>query len=113
MQFTLPPGREEEADRFYVGLLGFEAEEKPPVPGRRAAVAGTARVRCASTWGPTPTSARPSGPTRPSWSTTSTRWWPGWPRPGAGVEWDELIPGVARCYVPDPFGNRLELVAAA
>jgi len=28
------------------------------------------------------------------------------------VHWDDTIPGVRRCYVSDPFGNRLELVAA-
>jgi hypothetical protein len=27
------------------------------------------------------------------------------------VEWDDVIPGTARFYVHDPFGNRLELVA--
>ena len=27
------------------------------------------------------------------------------------MEWDDVIPGTARFYVHDPFGNRLELVA--
>ena len=31
---------------------------------------------------------------------------------GVVVEWDDNIPGVRRGYVHDPFGNRLELVAA-
>jgi catechol 2,3-dioxygenase-like lactoylglutathione lyase family enzyme len=31
---------------------------------------------------------------------------------GYTVEWDAVIPGTARFYVHDPFGNRLELVAA-
>ena len=33
---------------------------------------------------------------------------------GAGLDarWSDELPGVARCYVDDPFGNRLELVDA-
>ena len=33
----------------------------------------------------------------------------------AGVETrpDDAIPGVRRCYVTDPWGNRIELVAAS
>jgi len=31
---------------------------------------------------------------------------------GAPVHWDEALPGVARFYTADPFGNRLELLAA-
>ena len=29
---------------------------------------------------------------------------------GRDVTWDENIPGVRRCYVSDPFGNRVELI---
>ena len=35
VQFTLPPGQEDEADRFYLGVLGFSTEEKPPVLAAR------------------------------------------------------------------------------
>ncbi len=31
---------------------------------------------------------------------------------GVGVRWDQQLPGVRRCYVDDPFGNRLELIEA-
>jgi catechol 2,3-dioxygenase-like lactoylglutathione lyase family enzyme len=33
---------------------------------------------------------------------------------GAGhpVRWDDELPDVRRCYVDDPFGNRIELVSA-
>jgi catechol 2,3-dioxygenase-like lactoylglutathione lyase family enzyme len=31
---------------------------------------------------------------------------------GVEVEWDEDLPGFRRCYVADPHGNRLELLAA-
>jgi hypothetical protein len=31
---------------------------------------------------------------------------------GAPVRWDDELPGVRRFYTADPFGNRLEIVAA-
>ena len=31
---------------------------------------------------------------------------------GARVEWDDSLPGVRRFYTADPWGNRLELLAA-
>ena len=31
---------------------------------------------------------------------------------GARVRFDHDLPGVRRCYVDDPFGNRLELIEA-
>jgi catechol 2,3-dioxygenase-like lactoylglutathione lyase family enzyme len=31
---------------------------------------------------------------------------------GHGVRWDTDLPDVRRCYVDDPFGNRIELIAA-
>jgi hypothetical protein len=30
---------------------------------------------------------------------------------GCEVRWDDALPGVARFYVDDPWGNRLELMA--
>jgi hypothetical protein len=32
---------------------------------------------------------------------------------GHGVRFDDAVPGVRRCYVDDPFGNRIELIEAA
>ena len=32
---------------------------------------------------------------------------------GAPVRWDDRLPGVRRFYTDDPWGNRLELLAAA
>ncbi len=31
---------------------------------------------------------------------------------GHGVRFDAEVPGVRRCYVDDPFGNRIELIEA-
>lgn len=112
VQFTLPPGREDEADRFYIGVLGFESEEKPPVlaaRGGRWYRSGPVRFHLGSD-----ADFRPATRAHPAFVVSdldalvarlSTE--------GLGVEWDENIPGVGRCYVNDPFGNRLELVASA
>jgi predicted enzyme related to lactoylglutathione lyase len=32
---------------------------------------------------------------------------------GSPVQWDDAIPGTRRFYTADPWGNRIELVAAA
>jgi len=32
---------------------------------------------------------------------------------GFAVRWDEALPGVRRFFTPDPWGNRVELLAAA
>ena len=31
---------------------------------------------------------------------------------GSPVQWDEAIPGVRRFYTADPWGNRIEMIAA-
>jgi catechol 2,3-dioxygenase-like lactoylglutathione lyase family enzyme len=111
VQFTLPPGGEEEADRFYVGVLGFETEEKPPVlaaRGGRWYRSGPARFHLGAD-----ADFRPATRAHPAFAVDDldalvARL----AAAGREVEWDDLVPGVARCYVLDPFGNRLELVAA-
>jgi catechol 2,3-dioxygenase-like lactoylglutathione lyase family enzyme len=110
VQFTLPPGAEEAADRFYVDLLGFEREEKPAVleaRGGRWYRSGAVRFHLG-----VDADFRPAPRSHPAFVVAdldalvahlATH--------GHRVEWDENVPGVARCYVHDPFGNRLELVA--
>jgi catechol 2,3-dioxygenase-like lactoylglutathione lyase family enzyme len=111
VQFSLPPGGEELADAFYVGLLGFMAEEKPPIlaaRGGRWYRSGAVRFHL----GVDP-QHRPSSRSHPAFfvadldSLTQRL-----ASEGLDVEWDEHIDDVRRCYIHDPFGNRLELVAA-
>ncbi len=112
VQFTLPPGREEEADRFYLGVLGFSTEEKPPVlaaRGGRWYRSGPVRFHLGAD-----ADFRPATRAHPAFVVDDldalvARL----AEAGLGVEWDELIEGVGRCYVRDPFGNRLELIASA
>ena len=112
VQFTLPRGREDDADRFYMGLLGFEAEEKPPVlaaRGGRWYRSGSVRFHLGSD-----ADFRPATRAHPAFVVADLDGLVArLAGQGIGVEWDENIPGVARCYVLDPFGNRLELVAAS
>lgn len=111
VQFTLPPGREAEADAFYLGVLGFETEEKPPVlaaRGGRWYRSGAARFHLGADG-----DFRPALRAHPAFVVEDLEALVGRVEAGGGtVEWDDLVPGVARCYVHDPFGNRLELVAA-
>jgi catechol 2,3-dioxygenase-like lactoylglutathione lyase family enzyme len=111
VQFTLPPGGEEEADGFYIGVLGFEAEEKPPVlaaRGGRWYRSGGARFHLGSD-----AEFRPAVRAHPAFVVDDLeRLAVELVDAGHRVEWDDLVPGVRRFYVEDPFGNRLELVAA-
>jgi catechol 2,3-dioxygenase-like lactoylglutathione lyase family enzyme len=112
VQFTLPPGGEDAADRFYVGVLGFETEEKPPALASRGGrwyrsgevrfhLGADADFRAA-------TRAHPAFVVADLNALVKRL-----AQEGLEVEWDEQVPGVGRCYVHDPFGNRLELVAAS
>jgi len=111
VQLTLPVGAEPEADGFYVGVLGFEIEEKPPVlaaRGGRWYRSGAVRFHLGAD-----ADFRPATRAHPAFVVADldalvARLG----SHGLAVEWDETIPGVGRCYVRDPFGNRLELVAA-
>ncbi len=112
VQFTLPPGREEDADRFYVRILGFETEEKPPVlaaRGGRWYRSGPVRFHLGAD-----AEFRPARRAHPAFVAADLEALVArLAGEGFEVEWDDTIPGVGRCYVRDPFGNRLELVAAS
>jgi catechol 2,3-dioxygenase-like lactoylglutathione lyase family enzyme len=110
VQLACPRGGEPDGIAFYAGLLGLEHVPKPaPLASR-----GGCHFR-----GPgfelhlgVEDDFRPARKAHPALlvddldalATTLT---------GAGhaVRWDDDLPGVRRCYVDDPFGNRLELVA--
>jgi catechol 2,3-dioxygenase-like lactoylglutathione lyase family enzyme len=111
VQLVAPVGAEDEARGFYGLLLGLEELPKPPVLAARGGVwfacgAHQLHVGVEEPFAP----ARKAHPALlvAGLETLASR------LAGAGVEvrWDASIPAVRRCYVDDPWGNRLELVAA-
>ncbi|HML01312.1 MAG TPA: VOC family protein [Acidimicrobiales bacterium] len=109
VQLAMPPGGEDEAERFYRDLLGLARQEKPP--------ALAARGGCWFSNGSVSlhlgvetnfVAARKAHPAMMvdgfdelvDRLTTA----------GHAVRFDDEIPGVRRCYVDDPFGNRIELI---
>lgn len=111
VQLAIPSGSEEQCDEFYVGLLGFETLEKPPVlavRGGRWYQHGEASVHL----GVDP-EFRPAKKAHPAfrldnYDAVIQRLDAG----GIEVIVDASIPGVRRCHLEDPVGNRLELIDA-
>jgi catechol 2,3-dioxygenase-like lactoylglutathione lyase family enzyme len=109
VQLAMPPGREDEAEAFYSGLLGIPRVPKPPVLA--------ARGGC---WFEDPplrlhlgveADFRPARKAHPALAVVGLNRLAARlraagleVRPGDGVE------GQEQCYVDDPFGNRIELI---
>jgi catechol 2,3-dioxygenase-like lactoylglutathione lyase family enzyme len=113
VQVAAPPGCEPAARAFYGGLLELAEVNKPEALAARGgcwfAVGGQQlHVGVAQPFTPS-ARAHPAlhVDDRAALETLAARLQAG----GFTVEWDDVIPGTARFYVHDPFGNRLELVA--
>jgi catechol 2,3-dioxygenase-like lactoylglutathione lyase family enzyme len=111
VQLAMPRGREPEARAFYHAVLGLEEQPKPPVLA--------ARGGCWFSNGPVTLHLgveddfRPARKAHPALMVDdldalcdSLR------SAGHEVRFDDELPGVRRCYVDDPFGNRIELIEA-
>jgi catechol 2,3-dioxygenase-like lactoylglutathione lyase family enzyme len=108
---TIPSGAEDDARRFYGGLLGLEEIPKPAGLGTPGAWfrAGGQELHLgayddhASTKRPHPGFCVESVPALEELARSLT---------DAGYEalWDERIEGRRRFYTRDPFGNRIELL---
>ncbi len=111
VQLAIPPGAEERADEFYVGVLGMEMVPKPPpvaARGGRWYIAGPVTLHL----GVDP-EFRPSPKSHPAlvvsgFDDLTTQL----AAAGLGVEPDVPLGGARRGYVTDPFGNRIELIEA-
>jgi catechol 2,3-dioxygenase-like lactoylglutathione lyase family enzyme len=110
VQLAMPAGAEESARRFYCDLLGMVELPKPPELARRGGcwfASGSVQVhlgvdadfRAAKKAHPALRCANYEGLTARLRSA------------GVSVTEDENIPGVRRCHIADPFGNRIELVS--
>ena len=111
VQLAMPRSREADARDFYQRLLGLEERPKPPVLAARGGcwfsndqVALHLGVeddfRAARKAHPALLVQDLDGLCR---SLTSA---------GHDVRFDDEMPDVRRCYVDDPFGNRIELIEA-
>ena len=113
VQVAAPPGCEHEARAFYGDLLGLAEIGKPEtVAGRGGAwfSAGGQQLHVGVERSFSP--ARKAHPalrvaTRRGLEEIAARL----VETGRSVTWDSDLPGVARFYVDDPWGNRLELLA--
>jgi GrpB-like predicted nucleotidyltransferase (UPF0157 family) len=115
VQIAAPPGCEGDARRFYGGVLGLVELAKPAALAARGGAwfalgdgrqlhVGVEEDFAAAT------KAHPAlRVAAGSLEALAERLL----EAGCEVRWDDSLPGVTRFYVDDPWGNRLELLAAA
>jgi catechol 2,3-dioxygenase-like lactoylglutathione lyase family enzyme len=106
VQLAIPEGGEDLARSFYVGVLGLTEVPKPPALAGRGGAwfeAGTTRIHVG-----VETSFAPARKAHPALLIAGLREFVA--GSGLAVTWSDEIPGVERCHVNDPFGNRIELV---
>ncbi len=109
VQLAMPAGAEDQAERFYVDLLGFEVEPKPePLASRggRWFHSGTVEVHLGVDVDFHPARKAHPGLVVDDLDELAAR------VAGAGIDvrWDDELADRRRCFVDDPFGNRIELI---
>ena len=111
VQVAAPPGCEEDARRFFGGLLGLAEVAKPePLAGRGGVwfAVGRQQLHVGVEDGHRPAlKAHPALVVRDLDALAARL-----EAAGVPVEWDSSPPA-RRFYAADPWGNRIELVAAA
>ena len=109
VQLAMPPGGEAAARHFYSGLLGLPEVPKPPLLAARGGCwfEGPA-VRLHLGVEP---DFRPAKKAHPALLVDDLDGLAAeLAAAGATVVPDTDLPGVKRCHVADPFGNRIELI---
>jgi catechol 2,3-dioxygenase-like lactoylglutathione lyase family enzyme len=112
VQLAGPPGCEDDARRFYAGLLGLEEIEKPEP--MRASGGVWFRIGGQELHVGIEDPFAPSHKAHPGLRADATELDAIAARleaAGAPVAWDDRYPGVRRFYTADPFGNRIEILA--
>jgi catechol 2,3-dioxygenase-like lactoylglutathione lyase family enzyme len=109
VQLAMPPGQEEAAERFYAVLLGLE---RIPKPSHLAARGGCwFRGVGVDLHLGVEEGFRPSEKAHPALRVEGLAGLrAALQEAGADVTEDTQLEGHERCYVRDPFGNRLELI---
>lgn len=109
VQLAMPVGEEDLARRFYSGLLGIPEVPKPPHLAKRGGCwfeRGPLKVHLGAEH-----EFRPARKAHPAFTVTDLAALIERLRDSnVAIEDDEPLPGFIRCYVSDPFGNRLELL---
>lgn len=111
VQLAMPPGREAEAVAFYRDVLGIPRVAKPSHLEERGGCwfeLGEVRIHLGVEDGFVP--ARKAHPALEVDDLAAAR--RRLEEAGVEVVTDEPLPGYDRLYVSDPFGNRLEFLAA-
>ncbi len=113
VQVAAPAGGEDEARRFYGGLLELPELSKPAPLQARGGVwfacgAHQLHVGVAEPFAP----ATKAHPALAVGAADLDRLAERLAEAGAPVQWDDAIAGTHRFYTADPWGNRIELVGA-
>jgi catechol 2,3-dioxygenase-like lactoylglutathione lyase family enzyme len=111
VQLAMPAGQEDKAREFFAGLLGMQEIPKPAALLKRGGCwfqSGIVQVHLG-----TENEFQPARKAHPALKCTNYDGLLAKLRAGGAVvtESDD-IPGVRRCHVHDPFGNRIELVSS-
>ena len=108
VQIAMPVGGETEARSFFVGVFGMVEMPKPPSMAARGGCwfeAGGVRIHVGAE-----ADFRPNRKAHPA---LLVRDLVGFiQRSDIAATWDDEIPGVVRCHIDDPWGNRIELIEA-
>ncbi|HET9691258.1 MAG TPA: VOC family protein [Acidimicrobiales bacterium] len=116
VQLAMPVGAEEAAEAFYGGLLGLHVVAKPePLAsrgGRWFSADPADPTAVALHLGADP-DFRPATKAHPAIVVVGLDALVGrLGDAGVALRWDDELPGVRRCHVLDPWGNRIELIDA-
>ncbi len=110
VQLAMPAGEEEAARGFYRDLLGMAEVPKPAELAKRGGCwfeSGSVHLHLGVEMDFRPAKkAHPALRCRDYEALTSRL-----RAAGVEVKPDDNVPGVRRCHISDPFGNRIELIA--
>jgi catechol 2,3-dioxygenase-like lactoylglutathione lyase family enzyme len=111
VQLAMPAGAEEQARAFYAGVLGMVELPKPPQLAKRGGcwfASGEVQIHVG-----VEADFRAARKAHPGLRCGDYEGLRARLRAaGVGIHDDDNIPGVRRCHISDPFGNRIELVKA-
>ncbi len=112
VQLAMPQGAEDDAERFYAGLLGLERQVKPePLASRGGCWFSNGSVVLHLG---VEQDFRPARKAHPALVVDDLDALAAHlVASGVEVRPDTELPGLHRCFVDDPFGNRIELVEGA